>query len=243
VTAISFSRGLAGLAAALGLPAMSAAQSGPEPFHTGDTSVWGKPYRILAPEYPPDLLREGRTGQVDFNGTINGTGAMENVVIAPGDPGTKAFAEAVLAVLPHWRFHPFMGSDCMPEAKVAANRVWFEIVDGKPTVSASRAVTPPAKRDPALVERYKRLGGKEPNFPGSMIRQGVQARTYARLELDPAGRVTKVAAKAYSDTPDARLAPFENAVRHALGEWTYVEQDASAPARTLCFEVVFSLRN
>jgi hypothetical protein len=218
------------------------AQNSDRPIHLRDPQLWGTPSRVVEPMYPQEAIARRQTAVVEVDGIVLGSGALADVAYRPDPGASPAFVAALQAVVPQWLFFTPVGNDCMPATQRITTRVSFEFVGDAPKIYVTRAKpersTPPPK--PFVV-------GHEltPNFPRSMALRGWEARVYSRVEIDSAGRVVDINAKAYSrhTKQPIELAEFEKPVEFALGSWRYAPAPAgSGGSRFACIDVDYKLR-
>ncbi|HUQ28966.1 MAG TPA: hypothetical protein VM051_10250 [Usitatibacter sp.] len=206
-----------------------------------DPAQWGRLKRIVEPKYPPDALARRKSGVIEIDGTVSGTGVLRDPVFRAVTPDSESFLESIREVVPMWRFAPPLGMDCAPSGQVVTTRVAFEVEGDTPRIFVEHAkLRAPRQGDLVTVTR------KHPRYPSGRLRDGVQANVYARLDVDPAGRVTEVKAKAFTSQEDegTNLEPFEKEVVRALRLWTFKAADAGqAASRPACYEVNFRVRD
>ena len=219
---------------------------------------WGKVARIVRPEYPPEALKNRVTGAVDIEGVVEGSGRLSGVSYKPRGAASEAFVASLRSVVPFWQFTPAPGPDCQPDGRTVSTRVEFEIDAGQPRIFVTQlASARPAP--PALKPVRMRL----PNYPGAMQLRAVEARAYARADVDPAGSVVAVSAKAYPRRPpvavnlaqagalvpgtlspqkESELGEFALAAEQALKRWTFpAAPERSSANRVFCAEFLFDL--
>ena len=212
----------------------------PDAYYGSDPRQWGQPHVIVAPDYPADALASHVTGTVHVSGVIAPMGNLEDIAYSVDPPTATALVDALKEVMPRWVFYPSVAKTCLPSSDRVLTQVWFEIRDGEPHISVSRGGVPAPPE--AGASQFKALTRVEPRYPRQMIREGRQSHVYARMEVDAAGTVTRVTAKAY---PPARgLGPFETESEEALMLWKFppAQQGMSRP-RILCYDIVYRLRD
>lgn len=222
------------------LPLLAGAQA-PEPSRTflyvEDPEKWGRPSRVVVPEYPRSALERGHTGHVDIEGTIDPLRDLRNPVFKPDSDASSIFVAAVKEVLPSWEFHPARDRDCIPSPARVTTRVWFEIADGKPKISVALRSAPP------VPFRINAVHRELPVYPRSMQRDGRQAYVYVRMEVDAAGDVGNVEAKAFSDSQRGHAA-FERESARVMRRWKYEPlPEGETRVRVVCNEVLFRFGN
>jgi TonB family protein len=218
---------------------------------------WGKVTRIVRPEYPPEALKNRATGVVDVEGVVEGSGRLSRVSYKPRGTASEAFVAALRAVVPFWQFTPAPGPDCQPDGGTVSTRVEFEIDAGQPRIFVTQLAQ--SRAAPTALKPVRML---RPNHPGMMQLRAVEARAYARADVDPAGNVVAVGAKAYPRRPpvavnlaqagaiapatlppqrEAELGEFALAAEHALKRWTFPAAPGSSANRVFCAEFLFDL--
>src|SRR5258708_18788512 len=75
---------------------------------------WGNLFRVVTPEYPPELLKSRTTGSADIEGVIEGSGRLGNVSYKPRGPSSDGFVAALARVAPFCQVTPTPGADCQP---------------------------------------------------------------------------------------------------------------------------------
>jgi hypothetical protein len=206
-----------------------------EPFHVEDPSRWGKPTRVVLPEYPKEALAKRLTGYVDFEGVVSPLRDIEGVEFVADSPASEPFVAALKEVLPHWGFYPSLGKDCMPDPVRVKTRVWFELDGDKPRISVTRRRIHEEERVAKVAVPTRR---REPEYPVQAQRDGLMAYVYSRLDVGEDGRVLAVASEAYPRGPDSREA-FVRSNERAFLRWEF----PPGPKRTVCMEVFYRLRN
>lgn len=239
-------RTLPWLAVALSCGAALAQEStgGPDrPIHLRDPQLWGTPSRVVEPMYPLEAIARRQTAVVEIDGVVLGSGVLADVTYRPDSPASSAFVAALQEVVPKWQFYTPVGNDCMPATQRVTARVSFEFAGDAPKIFVTRTKpersTPPPK--PFVIGREL-----TPDFPRSMALRGWEARVYSRVEIDPAGRVVDISARAYSryTKQPIELAEFEKPVEFALGSWRYAPAPAGTNgSRFACIDVDYKLRS
>lgn len=215
------------------------------PYHAEDPKLWGTPSLVVRPDYPKAALARRKTGNVDIEGVIQGTGTLKDILLTPDSAEAAVFVEALEPLVPHWQFHPPIGNDCQPTSETVSMRVSFELDAGEPRIFVlpSKSYAQAGWQLPAHLNM---LHGETPAYPASMRNLGWEARVYAKQEIDPSGKVTDVKASVYSKFagPVARgdVLEFEKEAQRALMLWKFPPAPPlqSVP-RFLCQEVIFQL--
>ena len=238
-----------GLMAAAVLPVV--AQSPADaPSHIDDPQKWGTVARVLPPEYPKGALDGGVTGSVDVEGVVTGWGTLQDVEYRPRSGPAAVFIEPLKLVMPHWRFHPTLGNDCMPRNVRVATRVIFEIEEGKPKISVEHVRGSAA----GGVPRYPGPAFRpHPAYPAVLLRAEVEARTYNLQIVNPDGDVVGVESKVFplyrdsavtDEDPQYReiVSHFERANYRALTRRRYEPQpDGNLKPRKICAQLDYKL--
>ena len=219
---------------------------------------WGKVSRIVRPEYPPEALKNRATGAVDIEGVVEGSGRLSGVSYKPRAGASEAFVASLREVVPFWQFTPAPGPDCQPDGRAVTTRVEFEIDAGQPRIFVTQIAL--ARPAPPALKPVRML---RPNYPGAMQIRAIEARAYARADVDPAGNVAAVGAKAYPRRPpvavnlaqggalvpgtlprerETELGQFALAAEQALKRWTFpAAAERSSANRVFCAEFLFDL--
>ena len=208
------------------------------PSHFDDARKWGRPVRVVPPEYPALERQRGIEGQVDVEGRITPTGTLRDVRLGAGAQDQEPFVRAVEKVLKWWEFAPAIGDDCLPKETPTHTRVWFEIVKGEPKVLVASA-GPPAEPPPRSMEVVSRA---RPEYPRELAQRGLQAVVYTRSEVDASGKPLAVHGTAYSSQGSTTLERFRSEAERALMRWTYTPApDGASGPRIACATVEFRL--
>ena len=219
---------------------------------------WGRVTRIVRPLYPPEALKNRATGSVDIEGVVEGSGRLSGVSYKPRGAASEAFVASLREVVPFWQFTPTPGPDCQPDGRTVSTRVEFEIDAGQPRILVTQLA--PARSAPPALKPLRML---RPNYPGAMQLRAVEARAYARADVDPAGNVIAVSAKAYPRRPpvavnlaqagalvpatlppqrQSELGDFALAAEQALKRWIFpAAPERSSASRVFCAEFLFDL--
>jgi outer membrane biosynthesis protein TonB len=223
-------------AAAVGMIVAMAATcaAAEEPFHARDPAQWGQAMKTVDPRYPPQALAAGRTGYVDVRGRVSPLGILQDIEYSPDSPESNVFIDPIRRVIRSWTFRPPLGRDCQPSEARIANRISFEMPEGKPQVRTSLL-----RNEAVRLEEFMPLERDDPVYPPSMRRAGAEAVVYTRLRVDPAGNVTSVEPRAYPAGGATR--EFEHEVIRALSQWKFPQPPAGHPSLLVCFDVWFRL--
>lgn len=210
----------------------------------GDAKRWAQPWVVVAPTYPPELLQSGRTGVVDIEAHVPLTARISEIQRISSDPPTPEFEAAVTAVVKNWFFYRETGCDCAPKASDVKLRVWFEIREGKPSVSISSPSTQSATKGigtPVLANRSRVAKILQESYPREARRASAQADVYAALRVNPdTGSVDGVEVK-WIDSPYSFRRAFERAVTSSLVRADYKVDKAANPWPLACIAVRYRL--
>jgi DNA-binding NarL/FixJ family response regulator len=121
----------------------------------------------------------------------------------------------------------------MPAPVRVKTRVWFDLDGDKPKISVTRR--PSAKED--VSRRTTPTSRKDPEYPRSALREGLQAYVYSRMDVDEAGKVVAVASEAYPR--EFNREQFARSNEQAFLRWAF----PPGTRRTVCMEVVYRVRN
>lgn len=189
-------------AAAISVPAAAvevrqAAANGEEMLFADDPKDWAKPKVVIAPKYPDSQLSLKAAGRVDVDVTLKNTGEVASFRIAKSEPSNPAFEKAVEDVVQLWLFHYKLNKECIPIESSGNVRVWFDVVDGKGTVSVSGAVSPSvAASDAAAQGARPQLGWLNRKEIFSNLRYPAKARRENfRAEMTTVMRIDAMSGK------------------------------------------------
>lgn len=224
------------LATAVGARAEIPPPASSEPAFKENAERTGRPSRIVPPEYPRQALRERRGGIVEASGYVSPFGVLEDARVTAVPPSDEAFAAAVRDVISDWLFYVPTDNSCMPDRALVTNRVEFTADDGEPHISVTRRV-PSRESKP----HFKALHRVNPGYPQSAVRNGVEATVYARINVDPEGKVSDVTEKAYSTSKSGVVHALEDEVRRTLLQWRFPPPD-TGKSWTGCYTINFRLR-
>jgi outer membrane biosynthesis protein TonB len=228
----------AALSFALCATAATAEESGPV-YHVGDAAKFGRPTRIVVPEYPGDALAKHVTGYVDLQGQVSPLKSFTGIVFTPGTPEAALFVEPLREVIKHWEFEPVYRNGCFPADDPVKIRVNFEIEDGKPRIFVTMA-----RSDPPKAQSMSIVRSENPVYPRSAMRAGLQAFAYARMEVAPDGSVGKVDTEVYPQRAALDNLLFENELKHAFSKWRFnALPDGETRVRVACQSVFFRLKD
>ena len=211
------------------------------PFRLEDPQLWGTLSRIVAPKYPGEALERRQGASVDIDGVVHGSGKLLDVVYRPDSPASSSFVAALEEVVPYWLFHAPIGKDCQPTNGIVTTRVSFEVVGGEPKVFVTHAKQ---EGPPPPPQHMKALRRVNPRYPIAMLQRGWEAIVYAKLEVDPEGKMVDVKARAYSKPGKRSGDPqaFLKAVQSALMTWEFPPApEGIKSSRFGCLEINFQM--
>src|SRR6185503_5727901 len=131
-------------------------------------------------------LPAGAEVKVEVQGTITAVGELTSPRFAHAE-GHEAYAREVREVVGLWRFMPAVAeAKCVPKDSEATLYVWFELKDGKPTVSVSAPPKRTAKPAGKLTFR------KRPDIVYPLIarRKGIEGETIVLVRVLRSGEIT-----------------------------------------------------
>jgi TonB family protein len=230
---------LACVAAAL-LPLAATADEGPADLSA--RGEWGRLWRIVRPEYPPEALARGQVGTVHLEGTVRADGFIDDYVYRPDRPESEIFVVALKKVTRDWVFVPPMEADCTLSRKPASVDVSFEIDAGTPRIFVTHQRTlQPRPTLPYMKPTYR----VQPEYPYRPLRSVVMADVFSRVVVDRSGKVVNVRAHAYTPQkvdPDF-LESFTTNAESALYHWEFppVPEGSEAPW-TACYHFRYRIR-
>lgn len=171
--------------------------NGPMVFPWTDPSTFATPIGVVPPEYPAEPLQKGITAEVDAVLQISERGTMRKVLSVKASNGDVAFEKAVKDVVHYWNFQPYTNCDCVPVEFTARLKIWFEIKEGKPSISVS---SPPPEANPGVHSKPLPLLNEEEtrravvmSFPRGPRRLGHSGIVYAMSTIaNPGGTVESV---------------------------------------------------
>lgn len=210
-----------------------------------DPTAYARPKGVVPPEYPASQLAAGVTAQVEAALRINERGELKEALAMKADNGDEAFEKAVREVVRYWSFEPFSNCECRPVEFTARLTVWFEIKDGKPSISVSRRAD--EKAPPGLHAKPLKLVRDQAVFrkiaatiPPGLRRYGKSAIVYSMLTLTPETGVAESARIVHVDVEPELRRFFGPAIEDALKQLRYepFARTQEGPARS-CFEVVY----
>ena len=207
----------------------------PKPFSEAEMKARAaQPVVIVAPAYPEAAAKEKIEGTVDVFGLVLADG---NFDLKRLEAGREDMKTAVKDVIELWRFVPGYGEDCSPRPVEAQLRIWFEMKDGKPSISVSRATATP--KPPQPVEELARMHVVErvdPRYPQQAVRAGKQGDIEALMLVGDDGNVKRV-----EIVPSTTPKIFADEVARAMAKWKYAPRPGGKPV-CLIHTVNFRLR-
>lgn len=169
----------------------------PMVYPWSDPTKFATPRMVVPPVYPADRLKNGVTTQVEAILRISGRGFASQVLSIKSGNGDEAFEKAVKDVLRYWEFESYTDCECKPVESTARLTVWFEIKEGKPSISVS---SPPPEANPGVHSKPLPLLNEEEtrravvmSFPRGPRRLGHSGIVYAMSTIaNPGGTVESV---------------------------------------------------
>jgi len=175
---------------------------------------------VVAPEYPPALLARGTEATLSLEARVNRDGSidMSTLKITGGD---EAFAASVREVARYWLFvPPIHAFTCASIPGDLAMQVWFEVADGKPKVSVSSPVQPPAETAKLDMrsgnEMVRRKSGTPVVYPEAAHRDRVEGDVTGVVRINNLGRVTGIEVR-----PGPYKVWFEPAIQRGVRSWAF----------------------
>lgn len=238
----------AGLVALTCLPASAGTCDSPDAplvYPWTDPTTFAKPKGVVPPDYPAAQFKAGVTAQVEAVLRINERGTLKEVLAIKAGNGDEAFENAVRDVVRFWNFESLSNCECKPVEFTARLTVWFEIKDGKPSISVSRGGDvddlPGLHAKPLKLVRdavvFRKISATSPR---ELRRAGKDAIVYAMLLLKPETGAAESAKIVHVDVdPDYRQY-FGATIEEALKQLRY-EPFASTQSGLVssCFVVNF----
>ena len=225
-------------------PPTSAPQDCPNVSFSMDARQWAEPKVVVAPEYPAAELAAGLTATVDVEANVSLGARIATIHRVTSEPPNAAFEEAVLKVVKLWGFYRQTNCECMPVPSDVKLRVWFELKDGKPSISiSSRSRNTEARAGaPKLTNRREIMASLSKSYPRSARRAGEEADVYAAVHLEPeSGRVREVEIK-WVGGANSTKAAFMRAAQTALAEGVYSLEGVSKDVKPIaCLAVNYRL--
>lgn len=203
-----------------------------------------KPERVVAPVYPPELLRQGVNGKVLAQLRIGNNGRVSNTLAITAETGGGAFEKAVAAVIPQWRFNPEIGCQCQPVASTEELSISFQIKEGQPDISVTRPAQPDAGEPPLMItgiKNAKNVFGEA--YPRSALRAGEEGAVYGIVTIDAeSGIAQEMEVTHVVANPDYRSA-FSKATEVAVKglKFGFEGTPKQSPFRG-CFSINYQLR-
>jgi outer membrane biosynthesis protein TonB len=237
----------AALAAPMAFPALGANTSEAGPYHVDDPKKWGTLSRVVTPQYPKELLALRIGGVVDVEGLVTGYGALTEIEYKAHSPDAAGFIASLKEAAPYWLLVPPIGDDCFPAVERVTTRVTFEVAGDEPKV-AFEYVKKPSSSEP---RQLRPLSRRNPSYPTTMMRRQIQARVFAALRVDPAGKVDSVGAVVYPFKEGLPIPPrdpehaeatesFSNSAG-ALSRWKFPAAPGESANRRVCYEIIYRI--
>jgi TonB family protein len=131
---------------------------------------------IVTPKFPAAHTVPAEGVRVDVSGTVLPAGNFQaSAVSAPA--GLQPFADAVVDVLPWWRFVPAVDNKaCSAIAQEFAFAVWFEGTANKPRVFVSMPSRRESEPSPLYADLVESISSPEMTYPRRLRRLEGQVR-------------------------------------------------------------------
>ena len=229
-------------ALALAAFAQAALGADPEPAHLNDPALWGTLVTVVRPEYPREAVARRQSGVVEVDGIVQGTGFLKDIRYRPDKPESSVFVDALRDLVPDWRFHAPLGSDCLPTGEAVTTRVSFEMDGDTPRIFVTHS--PKAPKPAMAGEDFKPISRPNPRYPSVALRRGHEARVYVKIDIDASGKVVNGHAKAYSEQArrNDELRPFTDGTLYFLSQWQFPPV-ADGRSRAACYDVTYNITN
>jgi hypothetical protein len=162
-------------------------------FFTDDPVAWATPTVVLPPTFPQEALEKRVTAVVDATLKLRVNGTVEHVVSITSEPKLEVFESALKGVLKFWFFAQSYDGDCRPVPAQSRIRVWFDLKEGKPSISVTHVPEPPLPGASAIeeVNRDEIVAFVSSNYPRDARRNTQMADVYAKLTVDPRSGQTR----------------------------------------------------
>src|SRR5258708_10543567 len=145
----------------------------------------------VPPDYPGAALRDGVEATVDVHGTVRADGHLA-VSQIKAIPDREDFRVAVTDVVHFWLLRPRYDSTCHAMDVEGQVRVWFEIKEGKPSISIS---VPPKEKVTETVSDaslYRAVRRVNPAYPRDAWRAGREGSVEVLLHVADSGEVEEI---------------------------------------------------
>jgi TonB family protein len=214
-----------------------------------DPALWARPKKVVPPDYPAEALANRVTGYVDADVSLSAEGKVASISSLKSNPPNQAFEASVMNALPKWRFQPTLSDECKPKESSGNVRIWFEIKEGKASISVSNNYTADAssvlgKRRSAFTNMSSVMRRAAKTFPIAARKGGIEAEIYNVLQIDAkTGNVRNVTAVHISTSADEALRnEFVYASSRALFTATFQPQSSpAADTYLVCMPVSYLL--
>jgi hypothetical protein len=176
----------------------------PTTYFVEDPLKWARPLVVVPPKYPATQLAASVTGTVEAVLSLKDSGGLESIVSITSEPKVPEFEAAVQDVVKSWKFAQSFDPTCKPVGARSRMKVWFEIKEGKPSISVTHMPSSLTPGTSAIKELNRPAIAKLllETFPPEARREGKEAQVHARLTVDAAtGLVSKVTIAAMTADP------------------------------------------
>jgi TonB family protein len=160
-----------------------------EPTLVTESDAWARPLLVVAPSFPKDVRPEMLPVEIHIEGTVTEKGTFVSPVFSPAS-GKEIFVQSVAGVIKDWRFRPALdANECKTRESRGSVNVYFELKDGKPSISVSSAfkTKPDAGGSIESGIHIVRKGKKE--FPPLAFDAGIEGSAELLMSVDPHGAI------------------------------------------------------
>ncbi len=209
-----------------------------------DPSSWAKPKYVVAAQYPKGAFEKNETGYVDLDVLVGKDGAAKQVLSVTSTPKNTALEESAREAVLMWGFHTTKSEACQPVETTGNVRIWFDIKDGKESISVSNRSESAEKTDKRyskMINRSRVIKATVDSYPTDARRMGGQADVHAILHVDATtGTVRDFSLGAIETNTPSISSRFVNAVRGALMKAKF-EPSPGKDNYAVCMDVSYRL--
>jgi TonB family protein len=162
-----------------------------EPVEVNERNALAQPLLIVPPAYPKGIPADNPSARIRMKGMINTRGQL----VAPefdNIEGEAGFVDAIREVVEFWRFRPAIEMvSCKTKDSEGVLFVWFEMKDGKPSVSVSMPVRQEIESALKALSAKPRVYVRRPKmeFPTSARRNRVEGAAEVLLAVNGQGDI------------------------------------------------------
>ena len=162
-----------------------------------ETDRVAKPILIVEPKFPDQVSHENFPIEIKLRGTVTEKGQMTSFSF-PSSDGREKFVAVIRDVLPTWRFMPALNHViCTTTDSEMTASVWFDMPNGKPSISVSMPRGTPDHPGPSTEARGRtdkwipRRWKKTPqiSFPRVAIRLDMEGAAAVIVKVNWAGDI------------------------------------------------------